>query len=198
MSTANLFKKTKYAVIRNLIDVGEASRLYKYTLQNLNNGNLKDDQAPGSPSFYQDKEMIMLHQKLLPAIEQSLNMKLFPTFCYYRTYRTGAILRAHKDRKACEISISLNLGQEGVPWDLWLLDDDENAWNITLMPGDGLIYRGCQLMHWRGKLVNADYVSQVFFFFVDPSGLLGKVTIQFELLKKFLKQCRNYFGIVSY
>lgn len=197
MNAAEVFKKSSYVIIRNLIDVSEASRLYKYALQNIDKGNMKDDQAPGSPSFYQDKEMVILHQKLLPTLEEFLKLKLYPTFCYYRTYRTGAILRAHKDRKACEISISLNLGQKGKPWDLWLLDYEENAHNITLSPGDGLIYRGCQLTHWRGKLVDTDYVSQVFFFFVDPHGW-GRLSIQLERIKKFLKRCRNFFGIVSY
>lgn len=197
VSTAELFKETDYVVVRNLIEVQQAAQLYAYTLKNLDAGNLKDDQAIGSPSFYQDKEMIELHQALLPKVESLTKLKLLPTFCYYRTYRTGAILKAHKDRKSCQISISLNLGQQGKLWDIWLIDHDENACNITLGPGDGLLYRGCKLLHGRGKLINADYVSQVFFFFVTPHGR-GKFILMTEQIKKWLKKLRNRLGIVSY
>ncbi|HSW69115.1 MAG TPA: hypothetical protein VLI69_03000 [Gammaproteobacteria bacterium] len=197
MDKTDEFKKSDYVIIRNLIDANEASNLYDYTLKNIKNGNLKDDQVPQTPSFYQDKKMVVLHKKLLPQVEYLLKKTLLPTFCYYRTYRTGAILRAHKDRKACEISISLNLGQQGDLWDLWLLDHNENAINITLAPGDALLYRGCKLTHWRGKLVNADFVSQVFFFFIDPKGW-GRLWVTTELIKKFFKRCRSLFGVVSY
>jgi hypothetical protein len=182
---AEAFVQSEYAVIRKLVDLREISSLYEYTLKNMTAGNLKDDQAVGSPSFYQDTEMIRLHKKLLPKIESLVQLKLYPTFCYYRTYRTGAILKAHKDRKTCQISVSLNLGQQGDVWDFWLIDRDENARIITLNPGDALLYRGCNLTHGRGKLVHADYVSQVFFFFISPNGL-GKLFIASELIKKYM------------
>jgi hypothetical protein len=191
----NAFKHTGYLVIRNLIGSTEAARFYEYTLENLDRGNKKDEQALGSPSFYQDEKMSALHQQLLPKIEELIQLKLFSTFCYHRTYREGAILRMHKDRRACEITTSLNLGQKGDLWDLWLLDADENAQKITLAPGDALIYRGCKLTHWRGKLINADFVSQVFFHFVDKKGP-NKLAIKTELLNRFLKKCRKKLGII--
>lgn len=194
MTIAEEFKKSGYAIVKNLVDKETIARLYEYTLQNMPNGNLKDEQALGSPSFYQDKEMVALHQRLHPKLEELLQLKLFTTFCYYRTYRTGAILRMHKDRRACEISISVNIGQKGNLWDLWLMDQEENARNFALEPGDGLIYRGCQLNHWRGKLVEADLVSQAILSFVDRHGP-NKIAIQTELLNRFLSRCRKVFGI---
>ena len=198
MSNDDMFQKSDYVVIKNLIDANEARKLYEYTLENINIGNMKDDQAPGSPSFYQDKKMTALHKTLLHKVEDLVKLKLTPTFCYYRTYRTGAILKMHRDRKSCEIAISLNIGQQGDCWDLWLLDHDENACNITLSPGDALIYRGCKLLHWRGKLVHADYVSQAFFFFVNQKGWTGFTISKYEYLRKFLKRCRLLLGITSY
>ena len=198
MNPEKLFKTSDYVIIKNLIDSKTAQTLYDYTLKNLDAGNLKDDQVPGSPSFYQDKEMVALHHTLLPKLEALLSLKLIPTFCYYRTYRTNAILRMHKDRKSCDISISLNLGQKGERWDLWLLDHDENAHNICLNPGDALIYRGGALSHWRGKLIHADFVSQVFFFFVNQATWSGRFIARYELIRKFMKRCRRRLGIVSY
>jgi len=194
MNNAEHFKTYGFAVLRELATKEEMAKLYEYTLQNVPFGNLKDGQVNGSPSFYQDKEMKKYHQKLWPKLEEETQVKLQATFCYYRTYRKGAILRWHKDRMAAEITASLNIGQQGELWDLWVMDADENAHQITLAPGDVAIYRGGKLNHWRGKLVNADYVSQVIFCFIDQAGKnhLGTVT---EWLNKSYRQCRKWLGI---
>jgi len=188
------FKETGFVVARNLVDLSEIARLYEYTLKNLHLGNMDDGQVPGSPAFYQDKEMMKLHQSISPQIEALTNLKLFSTFCYHRTYRKGSVLRSHKDRNAAEIVVSLNIGQKGEPWDFWLLDSDENARNILLTPGDAIIYQGCNITHWRGKLVNADLVSQVIFCYIDQNGR-KTLALTTELLNKFLLRCRKYFGI---
>lgn len=197
MNTAAFFAKHDYVVIPQLIDSEKAADLYRYTLNNLDHGNLTDDQVPGSPSFYQDETMQGLHRELQACIEQHLAISLLPTFNYYRTYRKGAILRAHKDRRACEIGISLNLGQQGDIWPFWLMDSNENAQAIKLAPGDAVIYRGPKLMHWRGQLQEADFVSQVFLFFVQSTAF-GRLAKRAEGFKKLLKSARRFLKIKSY
>src|SRR5580692_7207045 len=110
MNNAEHFKQLGFAVLRNMATKDEMATLYAYTLKNVPFGNLKDGQVNGSPSFYQDKEMKKYHQSLWPNIEKLINVKLRPTFSYYRTYRKGAVLRWHKDRMAAEITASLNIG----------------------------------------------------------------------------------------
>lgn len=197
MESGAFFTKYQYVIVRQFINTDIANDLYQYTLQNLNNGNMTDDQVPGSPSFYQDEKMSQLHQTIRGRVEDSLSMPLLPTFNYYRTYRNGAILRAHKDRRTCEIGVSLNLGQQGNLWPFWLLDAKENAESIVLAPGDAVIYRGSQLMHWRSELKDADYVSQAFFFFVHASKW-GKLSQKTEIIKKLFKKCRKILNIKSY
>lgn len=188
------FKEKGYSIIRNLLNQEEAARLYQYALKHMHHGNMDDGQVSGTPAFYQDREMAQLQKKVLPIIEQHIQMNLCSSFCYHRVYKKGAILRQHKDRNACEISVSLNLGQQGKPWDLWILDPDENAVNITFSPGDAVIYRGSKLTHWRGRLIHADHVGQVFFHFVDKNGKM-KYALKTELINQFLQRCRKIFGI---
>lgn len=195
MNAHESFKKNGYAIIKNVLSQEDINRLYQYTLQHMHLGNMDDGQVPGTPAFYQDKEMAALQKKLLPVFENEIQIKLHPSFCYHRVYRTGAVLRQHKDRNACEISVSLNLGQKGTPWDLWILDYDENAKNITFSPGDAVIYRGSALTHWRGKLTDADLVSQVFFHFVDKHGRM-RFALKTELLNRFFQRIRKMMGIV--
>ena len=119
------FKKSGYVVLRNIVDKDEVTKLYEYTLNNAGRGNMNDGQVPGSPSFYQDKEVVNLQKKLLPKFAEAIQVKLLPVFCYNRIYRTGAVLRMHQDSARAEISVSINLGQKGDLWDLWLIDYEE-------------------------------------------------------------------------
>jgi hypothetical protein len=188
------FQNSGYIVIRNMLTSDEATKLYHYTLDKLNCGNADDGQVPGSPSFYQDKEVAKLQKKLTPLIEESIQIPLISVFCYHRIYRTGAVLRMHKDSQRAEISATMNLGQKGEPWDLWLVDYDENAQNITLYPGDALIYYGNRLHHWRGKLVNSDFVSQIMFHFVSRN-FKNAIYAKSEIIRKIRKRCREWMGI---
>ncbi|MDR3479035.1 MAG: hypothetical protein P4M14_13520 [Gammaproteobacteria bacterium] len=194
MNTVTDFKKQGYIVIRNLVDSKEVERLYHYTLQNVGRGNLDDGQVPGSPSFYQDKEVVLLQAKCMEAIQSAIQVKLLTVFCYHRVYRAGAILKAHKDSSRAQISASVNLGQKGEPWDLWLLDYEENTRKITLNPGDALVYHGSKLMHWREKLVSSDFVSQVMFHFVTDT-FKNSFVVKSEMIRKFRKRCRKLLGV---
>jgi hypothetical protein len=194
LNTETEFKKQGYIVINNLVDPKEVARLYDYTIQRVERGNLDDGQVPGSPSFYQDQEVVQLQKNCINAIQASIQLKLLNVFCYHRVYRTGAVLKAHKDSTRAEIPASINLGQKGEPWDLWLLDYDENTRKIRLNPGDALIYHGSKLMHWREKLVNSDFVSQVMFHFVTDT-FKNSFVVKSEMIRKFRKRCRQLLGV---
>ncbi len=170
MKYAQLFKETGILIIKNFIDEQLATELYQYSLENISENVQSDKQVPGSPAFYHEKKMAILHQQLLSSMEKYTELLLWPTYCYYRTYRSGAILAKHKDRPACEISASINLGQQGAAWALCCLDYQENTHRVLLNPGDALIYRGCDLLHWREPLIHADFVSQIFIHYVNKNG----------------------------
>ena len=196
MDTAKEFSQSGYVVLRTLVDHDDVTRLYDYTLKNIEHGNMDDGQVPGSPAFYQDKQVAQLQEKLLPKIEESIQTKLVPVFCYNRIYRTGAVLRVHKDSIRAEISTTINLGQQGDPWDLWLVDYNENTHKVTLSPGDALIYYGHKLHHWRSKLEKADLVSQVMFHFVDRNGKNTRAA-KWEIIRKIRKRCRQLFSTIA-
>lgn len=194
MDAVNQFKQLGYVIIKNLVSSDEVSRLYQYTLTNMGKGNLDDGQVPGSPSFYQDKEVAALQKTLMPEIEKKIQTALTPVFCYHRIYRTGAVLRMHKDSPRAEISVTINLGQQGGPWSLWLVDYNENTVQATLMPGDALVYHGNKLFHWRGKLEHADLVAQIMFHCVDRNGKNG-FSAKLEFVRRIRKRFREIMGI---
>ena len=164
----NEFKKKGYIEIKEFMK--SPKKLYNYTLKDYKNEDFKDEQVMNTPSFYNDKKMVKLHIEFLPLVEKHTGKKLSKTYCYYRRYKKGDILRIHSDRPACEISVTLHLGRKGMAWPLWIVNYDEDANMVLQEPGDAIIYRGCDLKHWRPKNLYADNYSQLFLHYVDKNG----------------------------
>ena len=107
--------------------------------------------------------METLLQKVKPIMEKEAGVKLIETYSYARIYKKGDELKRHKDRPSCEISTTMNLG--GNPWPIYLEPDIK----LTLESGDMLMYRGCELEHWRKPFEGED-CGQVFLHYNDANG----------------------------
>lgn len=141
----------------------------------------RDGQIPDTYSSYADIAMETLMLKIQPAMEKATGLKLNPSYTYARIYKKGDELKRHKDRFSCEISTTMNLG--GDPWPIYLNPDPKAGYcygphfgkhniqkykatndkgiAIHLKPGDMLVYRGCDLEHWREPFEGQECV-QVF------------------------------------
>jgi len=75
--------------------------------------------VPNSPVSYGDPAFDGLLEHVRPLIEKYSNLRLLPTFSEFRMYKHGDLLKRHRDRLACEISVSVNIGQ--TPDDSWPL-----------------------------------------------------------------------------
>lgn len=162
-----IFNSEGFVIVKNLISKEEALSLAKHLKEHEEEGDMNDPFVPNSPSFYNDKTLNEKHIELLHEIEKHTGYRLFKTYNYARIYKKGAVLRIHRDRDECEISLTLDLG--GDPWSIWITDKDENPIEVKLNIGDALIYKGCEIWHWRSKF-NGDEHSQVFMHFVDANG----------------------------
>jgi len=161
------FKQNKFKVIEKAISPDLADFCYTYFLNKrrvaqylfdhkLINpyetmfGFWGDDQVPNTYSHYADIVFETILEALVPRMQKETNLKLHPTYSYARIYKNGDILKRHIDRFSCEISTTLNLG--GDLWPIFLEPSgkkDRAGIKINLKPGDMLIYRGCDLEHWR-------------------------------------------------
>ena len=174
------FKKDKYQVIKNAISTELADFCYQYFLNKREVarhlfdekyisqfteyfGVWNDTQIPETYSHYADIVMETLLQKVKPIMEKESGVKLTETYSYARIYKKGDELKRHKDRYSCEISTTMNLG--GDEWPIYLEPDIK----INLKPGDMLMYRGCDLEHWREPFKGKD-CGQVFLHYNDASG----------------------------
>jgi len=173
------FKKNKYQVIKGAISTELADFCYQYFLnkravaRHLFDekyisqftpyfGVWNDSQIPETYSHYGDIVMETLLQKVKPVMEEQSEVKLIETYSYARIYKKGDELKRHKDRYSCEISTTLNLG--GDNWSIYL----EPNIKINLNQGDMLMYRGCDVEHWRKPFEGKD-CGQVFLHYNDAS-----------------------------
>jgi len=173
------FKQNKFKIIKKAISPDLADFCYTYLLNKrrvaqylfehkLINpfetmfGVWNDSQVINTYSHYSDILMETLLEALVPRMEKETEVKLYPTYSYLRIYKQGDILSRHKDRFSCEISTTLNLG--GDPWPIYLEPSgktDKAGVKVDFNPGDMLIYRGCDLEHWRQPFTGKN-CAQVF------------------------------------
>ena len=160
-----------YIVEPAALDAASLEFFQRYALASAASGAMKldDSQVPGTPSAYGDPVMEMLLERLRPKVERATGLSLLPTYSYFRVYKRGDVLKRHRDRPSCEISVTLNLGMTvDEPWPIWIAGPMGKA-SVALKPGDGLVYRGCDCDHWRDAFVG-DYLAQVFLHYVDENG----------------------------
>jgi hypothetical protein len=168
-ATSEAFRANGYAVVRGLVSSDRVAQLRDHLASRAATGTLlmNDKQVPQTPSVYGDAQVDALMQDIKPLIEAHTGLALHPTYSFARIYKKGDHLAPHRDRAACEISISLNLGQE--PDEPWALNIGEEAFAALLHPGDTLLYRGMDLTHWR-NVYPGDRLFQVFMHYVDANG----------------------------
>ena len=196
------FQTKKYQVIKNVISYELANFIYNYFLlkrdavrymyeNNIHSqdsilGTWSDQQIPNTYSCYGDFVMETLIMKVLPVMKKETGLDLIPTYTYARAYKKGDELRRHKDRPSCEISTTVNLG--GDPWPIFIdstgtdnvIDEYKKIHKpnapagskVVLEVGDMLIYRGCELEHWREPF-EGDSCGQVFLHYNDVNGPYG-------------------------
>jgi hypothetical protein len=97
-----------------------------------------------------------------------LGEKVLPTYTYARVYKEGSELLRHRDRPACEISLTLNLSKDS-DWPIYFQRSDGSETSVELEPGDAVMYLGCQSDHWRNKFQGNECV-QLFMHYVRSFG----------------------------
>jgi hypothetical protein len=163
--------KNNYIFIDNFIDAKKAKKLYKqFKLDSEINSKLfhVDDQCPISLASYNYKLFIELLIEKISFITNIINEPVAPTYCYSRIYSNGEILHRHRDRAACEISVSLNLGGDK-DWDIFFQKPNGEEISLNLKPGQAVIYLGCIADHWRESFTGNHY-GQVFLHYVRLNG----------------------------
>jgi len=188
METVNFFEKNRYLILTDFLDKENCNELTKVLQEITETSGKFDSQCPTSKSVRDIPVLDKLLIDLLPHFEIASGKKLLPTYAYARLYKPGETLKIHKDRPACEISATLTLGFEGNPWPIYFgkpstektenhkTDHDgnivyiENPTKVEMNIGDVVLYRGCEMYHWREEYSEGNWQAQVFLHYVDANG----------------------------
>jgi hypothetical protein len=154
-----------YKLIKNFFSKEELSILNKYCYNKLDeNKDYKLDGQSFSPAWYNDPLMNALLQTKLPKVEKESNLKLFPTYAYWRYYVFGGMLRKHSDRPSCEISVTACIKK----YSDWPIVVEKTSFELE--EGDAVLYAGCDQKHWRPGVYKGEGMAQVFFHYVNQNG----------------------------
>jgi hypothetical protein len=173
-SNPEKFKENGYCILRSAISDELRDIITQYALfDEMQDYSADKNQVIGAHSKYADPAMesILLH--LHSIMEANTGLTLHPTYSFYRVYRSGDELKAHRDRPSCEISATLcfnySYNDAEYQWPMYINDHNTAA---DLRPGDMLIYRGYDLTHWREKFNPPEdsWHVQGFFHYVDVNG----------------------------
>jgi len=153
-----------YKLIKNFFSKEELNVYQKYCLSKLSNGDYQIDPEISSPKWYNDPLMTSLLDSKLPLVELESNLKLFPTYAYWRYYIFGGMLKKHSDRPACEISVTACIKK----YDKWPIVVEGTSFELE--EGDAVLYAGCDQKHWRPGVYKGEGLAQVFLHYVNQNG----------------------------
>jgi hypothetical protein len=196
-SIQTYFAENKYIVIRKFLDENMAGLLYQYCITNAVrvdfleqhakdsyrpawDGQFGDEQAKQSFNRYGDPLMDTMLVASTRNLEKYTGLSLIPNYTYWRLYVQGEDLKRHTDRDSCEISTTLCLGYNtsnvdleknpDYDWPMWVeTNDNPEGVPLHLKPGDLIIYRGCEVDHWRDNFIGLNH-AQMFMHYNDQSG----------------------------
>lgn len=148
-----------------------------------------EGQVEGSVSRYWYPQYRQIHNGIRLKLQKILGCELYNTYYYDRYYFPGQELKVHTDRDACEISVtvhvSTNLTGTDAEWPICVKGVDGSAVELSLEPGDAVLYKGCERPHWREPMPKPRrrlrdrllfrkepeyYYHQIFFHYVLANG----------------------------
>ena len=158
MDPIKSFQEKQYAYVPQLVSKDVSAFIYNYlVIKGCTNVSFSQEDEASDTNYlkhcYGDLCSETLLGVLSETIEKVTQKKLCPTYSYTRLYTHGEILKPHTDRPACQYSVTINFG--GDPWPILFgkknrndLDDGYSLLNeITMNPGDGVVYMGEELVH---------------------------------------------------
>lgn len=126
-----------------------------------------DDRLPGGGAKLKNA----IWETARHELERWTSQELTPTSLYgIRKYESGAVLATHVDRLPLVTSAIINVAQDvDEPWPLEVYGHDGVAYNVTMEPGEMILYESHSVLHGRPFPLVGRYYANVFIHF-EPDG----------------------------
>jgi hypothetical protein len=169
---AKRFREKRYLLVKGLLPplLLEYLKVY-YAVLLADDRFFHDRQCPGSLSLGADPALDAVLEWMRPELSRIVGFSLAPTYSYTRRYAKGDLLARHLDRAACEISVtvSIQIPKGAGPSVMYLKPPDAEETKVEMLEGDGCVYAGTEVEHWRDRFRVGGYI-QLFLHFIARRG----------------------------
>lgn len=189
------FVESRYAVLPEILPPAQMAAMRRFYRAYVDAGFMPfgDPQVPNRFRQHNEPFAATLHRSCALLMSRIVGEEVIPSYSYAASYKEGASLRPHTDREQCEYSISFQVdytpeqsGQRS-PWPLYVeplgssTDGISDDWfdeyskerpgkiGVNLASGDGLIYKGRELVHYRFELPPGHRSTSLFFHYVPET-----------------------------
>ncbi len=170
--SAKIFRQRRYLFVKQIFPqtILEYLKTY-YGILIANDRFYNDSDCPSSLSLGGDAALDAVLEWIRPEISRLVGFDLAPTYSYTRQYAKGEVLARHTDRAACEISVtaSIEIPKGGGPSVLFLKPPNSKKTKVEMFEGDGCVYAGTEVEHWRERFRVGGYI-QLFLHFIAKHG----------------------------
>jgi hypothetical protein len=170
--TARRFRERRYLLVKGILPqtLLEYLKVY-YAILMANNRFGTDSQCPSSLSLGGDAALDAVLEWIRPEVSRLVGFDLVPTYSYTRQYARGELLTRHTDRAACEISVtaSIQIPKGAGPSVVHLKPPNFDETKVEMFEGDGCVYAGTEVEHWRERFRVGGYI-QLFLHFIAKHG----------------------------
>lgn len=148
------FATARFTRLRGVLHRAQVQALARYYRRLVDSGawRLGDGQVALRHGWHNEPMARFYQHQLTWFVGQVAGEPVKPAYAYSSAYRGGATLDPHIDREQCEFTVSFLIDQSGAveqePWPLWFSGPHGKV-SVTLEPGDAVLFRGCELPHWR-------------------------------------------------
>lgn len=165
------------SVVRGFLDETTVQTLSKYMENKLRLGQwdtrpdeFSYEENPSQFSSYADPLAEVVLESSTARVSSIVGFEVLPTYSFSRIYTKNDELTPHIDRSSCEISVTVNLGNVNGLWPIWMKAPGKEPIKVELNPGDAVVYRGCEVLHWREKMIDQDVTVQFMLHYVNKNG----------------------------
>jgi hypothetical protein len=169
---ARHFREHGYVPLGRLIHPFNLAGLRRYYRHAIRCGAIRLGDEQSSRRYFVHNESVarFFHHQLANAVGAIAGEAVKPSYVYFGSYLSGAELKKHTDREQCEFSVTLCLDFSPEPdlatsWPI-RLDTAEGPVKVYQALGDGLVYRGPRVPHYRHVLAEGYTSTSIFFHYV--------------------------------
>jgi hypothetical protein len=181
VAAARLFSEKNYAPLGNLIHPFNLAALRRYYRHAIRRGAIRLGDEQSSRRYVAHNEPVARYfqHQIANTVSVVVGEPVKPSYVYLASYMSGAELKKHIDREQCEFSVTLCLDfspepKQATSWPICL---QTRVGTVTVYQalGDGLVYRGTKVPHYRSVLRDGYSSTSIFFHYVpaDFSGSLN-------------------------